>query len=332
MTRADPPQQQQRRRRAFDVERMVVLDDANGVLEIDLAWRRGDRLPLRFAAEITQRRAGLCRISAAAEVEGEGAEVLRVPAQIAEHLLREQEDRRAVDAARIRDRDGLTSRHAGDPDAKRVIRGANIRGAGLPDIRCTGGDRRVEEAPVARRWVGTTHLIDLQEVMRRHHARVIRIELPADLLLLTPVEHPIHAVRYHQKRTVVHLRDEVAERETNRPRQPDRSAVASNRREMAVSLRKAIDITARDSVRRCIRRRPDQRVGANPDKINQTVNALEHGHEITTDHWLLTTTDQPACACLLSSFRTVAVPGRSSTPDFRRPTWTTSRTTCDPYQ
>jgi hypothetical protein len=87
-------------------------------------------------------------------------------------------------------------------------------------------------------------LIELDEIMRRHHAGVGRLELPRNPLLLTPREDPIHAVGDHEERTVVHLRHEVAKRDADRTRQPHGPAITSDRGEVTVRLCERIAVAA----------------------------------------------------------------------------------------
>jgi hypothetical protein len=112
--------------------------------------------------------------------------------------------------------------------------------------------------------------------MRRHHARVRRIELPADPLLVAPRADRLHSIRHDEERAVVHLGDEVAQRQPNRPGQPHRPAIACNRREVAIGRRQPRRIAAanrRDHLGFGGTRQPGE---SRTDQIDDAINTVQH--------------------------------------------------------
>ena len=207
-----------------------------------------------------------------------------VAAELLAGVSRQQQHRRAVDAARERDRDRLVRRARGDP-VLQTARAAARRRPRQPrrTIGRAASDRRLEEALIARGRIRAAHLIELDDVVGRHHARVGRIELPADPLLLAPREDPVHAVGDDQERTVVHLRDEVAQRQPDRPRQPHGLAVAPDRREVTVGASRAPrrrSATVHSAT--CGVRRAGQPGRSRPDEIDEAIDTFKHLRALRT--------------------------------------------------
>ena len=106
-------------------------------------------------------------------------------------------------------------------------------------------DWRIEETLISRRRIRASHLIEFDDVVGRDHAGVGGLELPGNALLLAPREDPVHSIGHDQERTVVHLRDEVAKRDADRPRQPHGPAITSHRGEVTVSASERLAVTVR---------------------------------------------------------------------------------------
>ena len=159
---------------------------------------------------------------------------------------RHQQHRRAVDAARERDRHRLIVGNRLQPPRDRLVRRRDVRGASLSHIGRAESNGRVEEAVIARRRIGTANLIELDDVVSRDHARVGRVELPGDPLLAAPREDLIHPLGHDEERPVIHLRDEVAQRDADRPRQPHGLPVAGGHGEVAIGGTKRRRVAAPD--------------------------------------------------------------------------------------
>src|SRR5437879_9566760 len=99
-----------------------------------------------------------------------------------------QQDGRAVDSAGERYADSFAIRHAGNPLLNRTICSRNISSSKLFDVGWPTANRRLEESMVSRRRVRAADLIDLNQIVRRNHSGVHRVELPADLLAAAPLE------------------------------------------------------------------------------------------------------------------------------------------------
>ncbi len=67
-----------------------------------------------------------------------------------------------------------------------------------------------------------------------------------DALLAAPREDLIHPLRDDQERPVVHLRDEVAQRNANRPRQPHGPAVARGHGEVSIGRAQRCRVASAD--------------------------------------------------------------------------------------
>ena len=145
---------------------------------------------------------------------------------------------------RKRESDGFVNGYVGKPVFQRLISCRDVTRAGLCQVSRTRRKRRSEKALIARRGVGAADLVKLDDVMRRNHPRISRIELPADALLLTPGEKLVNALADDEVRAVVQLRDEVTQRDANRARHPHRLAVALDGGKMSVGLTERVRIAA----------------------------------------------------------------------------------------
>jgi hypothetical protein len=182
MTLANPAQEAQAGRGALHVERVVILNDANRLPEIVAGGRDLNTFPCISDSKRVYGRFGLGRILTAAEVERERTHRIRMTSQLRARVTRHQQHRRAVHPSGKRHAHGLICRYPRQPLSNHVVGCADIFRARLADVSRALCDRRTEEPVITRRGIGTADLIELDDVMRRHHARIDRIELPADPL------------------------------------------------------------------------------------------------------------------------------------------------------
>ena len=106
---ADALAEQQAHRRAFDVERLVVLEHANRVLDIEILGGGVDLLEEQRQSGCGEKCASLLQVGALAEIQHECLEPRRRQAEAQHGVIGEQEHRSAVDAA-----------GKGDPDRFRL--------------------------------------------------------------------------------------------------------------------------------------------------------------------------------------------------------------------
>ena len=99
-----------------------------------------------------------------------------------------------------------------------------------------------EEPVITRIGVGAADLVDLHEMVRRDHPRVLRVELPADLLPAAILVEPVDPVGHDEVRAVVPLRHEVAERQADGPREADRLPVPGRDGEVAIGRFQPLDV------------------------------------------------------------------------------------------
>ncbi len=232
----DAPAERERHRRRFDVEGLVVLDDADGFEGVDPIRVGLDRLEKHSEAEGSKERARLIEVGSAAEGEGEGFETDRAHREPAHHVIRHQEYRAAVDASREADADRLLDRNRAKPLLDFVGERADVPGADLVRIGRQGPGGGVEIPRVGRSRIGTPDELDLDDVMGRHHARVARVELAREAFLLEEGPDDVDAVGDHERGARRLFRQEIAQRAVERPREPHATAVARDERERAVDL------------------------------------------------------------------------------------------------
>ena len=101
---ADAAEQAQAERRAFDVERLVVLEHAQGLLQVERRRAGVDRLEEQAEAQPVEELVGLRDIGPA-RIEHERLEPRRRHAEAAHRVVHHEEHRSAVDAAREADAD-----------------------------------------------------------------------------------------------------------------------------------------------------------------------------------------------------------------------------------
>ncbi len=201
---------------------------------------------------------------------------IRVPAQLLGGAPGKQPGRGAVHAAGKRYGDGLPRGHGLQP----LLGGCQPRShIGPPrrlEIRRAHAGRGVEEPPVSRNGIGAAHLIDLHQIVRRHHARVGGIELPADPLGHAPCVERVDAVGHHEEGPVVHLRHEIAQRQADGARQPHRLALAGHGGEVAVRCGQPIRVAALDGVHDVALVGSGQAAGAKSGQVDESIDAFEH--------------------------------------------------------
>src|SRR5262245_24815569 len=210
----------QAHRSAFDIERLVIFEDANGLGEVQRREIRFNRLKKQTEAESLQETAGLVEVRSIAEGKRERFESRRTHAQLAHEVIREDENGAAIDSAGETDADGfrraaLPSHRRGAMQRRAHVRTrCSVRGCGsgeppsvnslepLGNFLCRRADvsapyfvqvggklvpLRSEEARVSRCWIRTTQELNLHDVMRRHHARVAGMKLAFESLGFEPI-------------------------------------------------------------------------------------------------------------------------------------------------
>ena len=179
---ADAAAQREAHRRAFDVERLVVLEDAQR-----LARRRGRSASPSISSRnidspTAARNARACSTSRpVAEIQHERLQPRRRHAEAQHRVIGDEEHRAAVDAARKSDAD----RRRASLRASIAVSHFAISSASAPMYRRpissrSGGQRAAlgrEEPGVGRDRIGTADERELDDVVRRHHARVARMKL-----------------------------------------------------------------------------------------------------------------------------------------------------------
>ena len=261
---------------------MVRIASSRSVLGL----RHVHAFPRRLQAQRARHLFGLRRIGAAAEIERERADVVGVAAERCRGMAGQQPHRRAVHAARKRHRDRLARRHRGQPRPQRAVRRVHVGGARLVHVAGALRDRRLEEPPVARHRIRAAHLIQLHEVVRRNHAGVRRLELPADPLALAPLEDGVDAVGDHQERAVVHLRHEVAQRHADGAGETHRLPLARGAGEMTARRRQRRGVAGANGRKQRVAPGRGVERRAHAGEVDQPFDAFEHEERILPVRWV----------------------------------------------
>ena len=136
---ANAPAQGQGHGGGLHVQRLVILDHADGVLDPHLIGADGDRLQEQLHPQPAQELLGLLEVGPAAiHRQRECLEPRRAVAAPQQRMVGEQEDRAAIDAAREADAERLPRRHPVQPAGDLVIGSRDIAGADLRQRRPAG--------------------------------------------------------------------------------------------------------------------------------------------------------------------------------------------------
>ncbi len=220
----------------LDVERLVVLDHANGLEGVDRAGRRLDRLEEHPEAEPLQKGARLAEILAAADREGERLQARRAHAQPPQDVVGREKDGAAVHASRKTDAERRVGWNAPEPLRDLVAEGPDVARPDHPRVGRQGVALGREVSRVGRRRVGTAHELDLDDVVRRHHPRVARVELAGEALALEELVDGVDAVGHDERGAGRLLGQEVPQGAVERPGEEHAAAVARHEGERAVDL------------------------------------------------------------------------------------------------
>ena len=87
---------------------------------------------------------------------------------------------------------------------------------------------------ITRIGIGAAHLVNLDETVSGDHARIMRVELPADLVLTAILVKPVDPVGDDEERAMVSLGDEVPKWKADRPGKAHGLAVTRGDGEVAV--------------------------------------------------------------------------------------------------
>ena len=169
-----------------------------------------DRFKKKREAEAIEESSGLVEVGTASEVEREGLEAARAHAELAQHVIRDQEDAAAVDAAGEADADGLLFGNPLEPAGDFVGEGGDVGAADDVEI---GGQRahgRSKEAGIDRVRIGATDELQFHDVVGGDHAGVAGMELRVEAFGLQPVVDGVDARSDDQGRAFRALGEEVA--------------------------------------------------------------------------------------------------------------------------
>src|SRR4030095_12055594 len=144
----------QRGRCTFHIERLIVLNEADGSLEIVVVRVGVDPLPTGAQAKLAGRSLRLRRVFPAAEVERERSDLIRIAAKLHACVSSQQQNRGAIDAAGKRNGNQLIVGHAGKPSLQRVGSCQDVCRTDFVEIRRSVSDRWIEESAIARRGIG----------------------------------------------------------------------------------------------------------------------------------------------------------------------------------
>ena len=222
--------------RRLHVERLVVLDDAHGLAPVDGRRRRLRSAPGTSRGRRLEEAPGLGQVVAAAvHGQGERLEPRRVHAEPQHGVVDDEEDRAAVDAAGEADADRAVGRAQPQPFGDLVARGRRCRRGrwrrGRPAGRCARG---CEEAGIGRVGIGAADEGDVGDVMGGHHARVGRMELIGQPLLLEVAREWRRCGRRRPGPALPALGDEVAQRPADGAGHADVLAGRGDQGEIAV--------------------------------------------------------------------------------------------------
>ncbi len=169
-------------------------------------------------------------------------------------MVGDEKDRAAVDAARERHADRFVRRRIDVPQPPFDLgrHRADVAAADLVE-RCGQRIRlRREEPRVDRIRVRTAHERDLDDVVGGDHARVARVELIRQAVGRERAVQRVDAVGDVEGRAFVALRQEIAHRPVERPRQPHGHAFGGHERERAVDAANAVRLTREDAAARLV--------------------------------------------------------------------------------
>ena len=237
----DPTAEGEPHRGGFDVERLVVFHDANGVEWVELFRVRFDRFEKEAEAQAFEEEPSLPQVFSAADREGEGLQTRRAHAEGAQDVLRDEKDRPAVHAAGKADPDRLGRRDRPQPLGDFFRQGADVASPDLVQVGREDVAGRREKTRVRRFRVGAADEPEFDDVMSRDHPRVARLKLFLQTVGEEAGVDGVDPVRDDEHRPVGPLGQEVAQRPVERPSHPDREPVARHERKGSVDPADVLD-------------------------------------------------------------------------------------------
>ena len=142
-----------------------------------------------------------------------------------------------------------------------------------------GGQRRTgrrEEARIGRIGIGTADQLHLDDVVRRRHACVARMELAFEAFFLERPMQGVDAVGDEERRSLAALREEIAHGPVERSRHPDGDAVAGHERERTGDCPHARRIGGRHAASRLLEVEIVQPVERRIDQVDDAFNRVVH--------------------------------------------------------
>jgi hypothetical protein len=151
-------------------------------------------------------------------------------------VIGDEKGRAAVHSAGETDTNRRVRRQAGEPALDFVSQRADVVFAELLEVRGEGVSRGREKTLIDRIRVWATDQMDLHDVMRGHHARVVRMKLVAKAFVLEPIPNRINAMGDDECWSFVALGQEVAQGPVQRTGHAHDFPVLGHKREGAFNL------------------------------------------------------------------------------------------------
>ena len=207
---------------AFDVERLVVLDDCHGTHRIECARRHVDRLAQHFESRASEELACLAGVIAlAVQRQRKRLESTGRLSLIERQLVQAQQHRAAVDPARERHANGGTRILGYEPAAQLMVQRFDVMTPDHVRVRRQSAARRIEEARIDRVGIRAADQPQRRHMVGRRHACVRRMELIAPTVPLQLGGDRVDPFGDDEHRSVGGLRQEIAQRPLQAARQDD---------------------------------------------------------------------------------------------------------------
>ena len=281
---ADATAQRDRHRGGLNIEYFVILDNLNRLGDVDVAEAGLDRLEEHSHVQLAEKIVALLQVGAVAEAQRERLEPAKVAAQFAHHSVRRQEHRAAVDAAGETAAYGLGFRDALEPFANFIFQRGDVVVADQVEISGILVANRIKKSLVSRVGVGAADELDRDEIMRRNHARVVRMKLISETLFLEPLSNGIDAMSDDERRPLDLLGQKVAQRPVERTGQLDRLAVLGDERERAVEVADGFRRAVEHALARLPGGEVEQLGFVGVGQVNDAFDVLVHGGQLFTSN------------------------------------------------
>ena len=164
-----------------------------------------------------------------------------------------------------------------------IPQGADVGPADRVEIGGQLVSLRGEEPCVARIRVRTAHQRDLHDVVGGNHPRVRRMELLGEPLTLQVPAQLVDPLRHDKIRSIGALREKVAHRSADRPRQAHDVSVLLHDRELPIDVAHPRGVAGGDLRGRLGGRHIEEHVGVGIEEIDEPLNRHRSGHHTLLD-------------------------------------------------